>query len=354
MIKAVLAGGASLVAGGVIGLTLLAGGADAAPDLGPTAGLNVGAMPAAGRAYAPWYIRSAAQCRQLTPALLAAQGYQESRFDPDAASEAGAIGIAQFLPGTYATYGEDSDGDGVTGPTDPEDAIMAQGKFMCSLIKRAEQSGYPGSAVELALAGYNAGWGRVQEFGGVPPESFAKGQTFHYVHTITATAQKWAAAGAGVGIAGLGSGSGPDAVRRAYSQLGTPYSWGGGSPSGPSRGFCDDTNGYLNGQCSASHTEGYDCSSLTQYAWWPSLKLPRTAADQYKATASRPVSRADLRPGDLLFWSKGGTASIYHVAIYLGSGSIVQAPRTGKDVGVVGMDEAMPRGDYVGATRPGA
>ncbi|WP_329151246.1 bifunctional lytic transglycosylase/C40 family peptidase (plasmid) [Streptomyces niveus] len=337
----------------VIGTALMAAGADvSAPDLGPTAGLNTAAMPAAGRKWADWYVRSAAQCPQLSPALLAAQGYQESGFRTDIESEAGATGIAQFLPTTYATWGQDSDGDGVTGPNDPEDAIMAQGKFMCSMIKRAETSGYPGTPVELALAGYNAGWGRVQEYGGVPPESFAAGQTYHYVRIITATAKRWSVAAAG--ISGLGSGSGPDAVRRAYTQLGIPYSWGGGSPEGPTTGFCDGQNGYLNGSCSASRTEGFDCSSLVQYAWWPSLKLPRTAADQYRATASRPVSRNALAPGDLLFWSRGGTAAIYHVAIYLGDGSIVHTPRTGKSVTAVDIDAAMPTEHYVGATRPGA
>ncbi|WSD38180.1 C40 family peptidase (plasmid) [Streptomyces sp. NBC_01750] len=165
-----------------------------------------------------------------------------------------------------------------------------------------------------------------------------------------ATAKKWSH----VGISGLGSGSGPDAVRRAYTELGTPYSWGGGSPGGPTVGFCGGGGGYLHGECVAAHTAGFDCSSLTQFAWWPSLKLPRTAADQYQATVSRPVGKGDLRPGDLLFWSKGGTGAIYHVALYYGDGKILHAPRTGKTVTIADLDGAMPAREYVGATRPGA
>ncbi|KOV17170.1 peptidase [Streptomyces sp. XY511] len=348
---------AAVVVGGVVPTALfglIIAGASAVDasgrSTGMVGGLNLAAMPAAGRQWAPWYVKSAAQCPgKLTPALLAAQGYHESKFDPVVPSPAGAIGIAQFLPSTYATYGEDSDGDGMTGPTDPEDAIMAQGKFMCSLIKRAEKSGYGGDPIALALAGYNAGWGAVEDNKGIPPYKETRG----YVAAILETAKKWATA-MGPGVAGLGSGSGADAVRHAYTQLGVPYAWGGGTPGGPGTGFCDGRNGYLDGRCSASVTKGFDCSSLAQYAWWPSVKLPRTAADQYAATASRPVGRGDLKPGDLVFWSKSGPASIYHVGIYFGDGQVLHAPRTGKTVSIQPMDEAMPKGDYVGATRPGA
>ncbi|MCX4411575.1 NlpC/P60 family protein [Streptomyces sp. NBC_01764] len=134
--------------------------------------------------------------------------------------------------------------------------------------------------------------------------------------------------------------------------MGTPYAWGGGGPDGPSKGFCDGTNGYIDGQCVASSTIGFDCSSLVQYAFWPKTKLPRTAAAQYGATSDRPVSRSDLKPGDLLFWSHGGSGSIYHVAMYAGDGNVLQAPRTGRTVEVAPLTSAMPERDYYGATRP--
>ncbi|MCX4808969.1 bifunctional lytic transglycosylase/C40 family peptidase [Streptomyces sp. NBC_01214] len=327
---------------------------------GLVGGLNLSVMPAAGRQYAPWYVKSAAQCPgKLTPAILAAQGWTESLFNPNAEGPptqyGTAKGIAQFIDTTWPSYAEDADGDGTArGAYDPEDAIMAQGKYMCKLVKDAEASGYSGDPVSLALAGYNAGWGWVQYYKGVPPERFAEGQTYNYVREITANAKKWATALGGPGVAGLGTGSGPDAIRHAYSQLGIPYAWGGGTPGGPGLGFCDGRNGYLDGRCSASVTKGFDCSSLAQFAWWPSVKLPRTAADQYAATASRPVARGELKPGDLVFWSKSGPAGIYHVGLYFGDGQVLHAPRTGKTVSIQPMDEAMPKGDYVGATRPGA
>ncbi|MFJ2110800.1 peptidoglycan DD-metalloendopeptidase family protein [Streptomyces sp. NPDC087850] len=183
-------------------------GADTADSLGGTVvgGLNRGAMPAAGRQYAPWYTKAsqsvAGECPQLAPALLAAQGYQESGFNAGiegpATQYGTAKGIAQFIDSTWATWGKDEDGDGTAlGAKDPEDAIMAQARFMCSLVKKAGRSGYGSDPVRLALAGYNAGWGWVDHYKGVPPERFANGQTYHYVRIITATAARWSMATGG-------------------------------------------------------------------------------------------------------------------------------------------------------------
>ncbi|MER7952320.1 bifunctional lytic transglycosylase/C40 family peptidase [Streptomyces sp. NPDC096079] len=366
LVKAAIAVGTAIPLG-MLGLLLA--GASAVDASGPGVtlvnGLNLSLMPEKGRKYAPWYVKSAAQCPGLTPALLAAQGYQESGFNPEIegppTAHGTAKGIAQFIDSTWATWGRDEDGDGTAlGAKDAEDAIMAQGRYMCRMVHDGEKSGYDDDPVRLALAGYNAGWGWVSHFRGVPPIEFAReageaeGQTYHYVKVITENAAKWSAAIGSASLSGLGTGSGPDAVRHAASQLGVPYSWGGGTPSGPSRGFCDGRNGYLRGTCMASTTPGFDCSSLTQYAWWPSLKLPRVAADQYEVTASRPVAKDQLQPGDLMFWSKGGTRAIYHVAIYAGGGQVLHAPRTGKPVQIQAVDAAMPAADYVGATRPGA
>ncbi|MGW6876045.1 C40 family peptidase [Streptomyces xanthophaeus] len=301
-----------------------------------------------------WILKADEACPEpeMAPALLAAQLWAESQFKTsraEATSPVGAQGPAQFMPGTWATWGRDEDGNGQNSPWDIGDAVMAQGRMMCSLLKQAKSSGYSGDTRALALAGYNAGWGRVMEYRGVPPKSFAGGETYNYVQSILNSMSRFQGPGL---LEVSGSGSGPDALRKAAARAGTPYSWGGGGPSGPSTGFCDGTNGYLGGKCSASSTVGFDCSSLVQYAYWPSIKLPRVASDQYGATSDRPVSRQDLQPGDLLFWSHGGSGSIYHIAIYAGDGKVLHAPRTGRVVELQPLTEAMPVSDYYGATRP--
>ncbi|MFD4495567.1 NlpC/P60 family protein [Streptomyces sp. NPDC058486] len=335
-------------AAGVVLLVALIVVEDSDPTATESSTLVLANVPAE---FQPWIARADGACPEpeMTPALLASQLHRESAFTPSATSPAGAEGPAQFMPATWATWGRDDDLNGRDSPRDIGDSVMAQGRFMCSLLGEAKRSGYADDPRALALAGYNAGWGAVQRFRGVPPVSFARGETHRYVKSIMAGIPRFQSAGT---FQFSGSGRGPDALRRASVHLGTPYSWGGGTPSGPSPGFCDGANGYLRGTCSASSTTGFDCSSLAQYAYWPSLQLPRVASAQYGATSHHAVARRNLRPGDLLFWSHGGSGAIYHVALYAGEGNVLHAPRTGKNVEVVPLASAMPENDYYGATRP--
>jgi soluble lytic murein transglycosylase-like protein len=89
-------------------------------------------------------------------ALLAAQLYAESGFNPFAESPAGARGIAQFMPGTARAYGLED-------PFDAAAAIDAQAHLVSDLLRRF------GGEVALALAAYNAGPGAVERHGGIPP-----------------------------------------------------------------------------------------------------------------------------------------------------------------------------------------
>jgi soluble lytic murein transglycosylase-like protein len=100
-------------------------------------------------------IARAAQRYNVSATLLAAQLQKESSFNPFAVSDAGARGIAQFMPATAASYG-------LTNPYDPDAAIDAQARLMRDLLRRF-------GAVPLALAAYNAGPARVQACGCVPP-----------------------------------------------------------------------------------------------------------------------------------------------------------------------------------------
>lgn len=154
---------------------------------GAVAPLQPGMVPAP---YADDVEAAAAGCAGLSPALLATQLQQESGFDPAAVSPAGAQGIAQFIPGTWLTWGGDTDGDGDASAFDPEDAITAQGRLMCDLLRRAAVSGLDGDPVQLALAGYNAGWGAVTTHGGVPPYA----ETQAYVAAIVGGLQQFESA----------------------------------------------------------------------------------------------------------------------------------------------------------------
>ncbi len=108
-------------------------------------------------------------------------------------------------------------------------------------------------------------------------------------------------------------------VRRALSQRGVPYSWGGGSASGPSRGID-----------SGAGTVGFDCSGIVLYAFaGVGIKLPHYSGSQYNAGRKVPASQA--RRGDVIFY---GPNASQHEALYLGQGMMLEAPFTGSDVHV--------------------
>ena len=110
--------------------------------------------------FAPMLSR-AAQRWNVSATLLAAQLYAESGFNPFAVSEAGAQGIAQFMPGTAAAMGLDD-------PFDPDAAIDAQAHLMRDLLRQFAD-------VSLALAAYNAGPAPVAACGCVPPYPETRG-----------------------------------------------------------------------------------------------------------------------------------------------------------------------------------
>lgn len=119
--------------------------------------------------------------------------------------------------------------------------------------------------------------------------------------------------------------SGNKFVDTAKKYLGTPYVWGGASPS------------------------GFDCSGLMQYVYAQNgIKIPRVSQDQFKSGSA--VKSGNLAPGDLVFF-KGYTKDAQnpgHVGMYIGGGKYIQAPKTGDVVKVSSLSD---RSDYVGARR---
>ena len=119
------------------------------------AGVGRGAVPGfVPPRFAP-ALREAAQRWNVSAALLAAQLYAESGFNPFAVSRAGARGIAQFMPGTARLYG-------LADPFDAAASISAQAHLMRDLLRQF-------ASVSLALAAYNAGSDPVSRCGCVPP-----------------------------------------------------------------------------------------------------------------------------------------------------------------------------------------
>ncbi|MGW4671356.1 NlpC/P60 family protein [Streptomyces sp. NPDC004324] len=115
------------------------------------------------------------------------------------------------------------------------------------------------------------------------------------------------------------SSRGQEAVEYAVRQLGKPYQWGGAGP------------------------KSYDCSGLTSQAWnHAGQPIPRTSQEQWARLPRIPLS--ELRPGDLVVYFPEAT----HVALYLGGGKVVQAPRPGTRIKV----SPIAANPVLGAVRP--
>jgi NlpC/P60 family len=114
-------------------------------------------------------------------------------------------------------------------------------------------------------------------------------------------------------------------VQLAARYVGTPYVYGGSSPS------------------------GFDCSGLIYFALGKlGVNAPRTSQAQYAWT--KRVSPQALRPGDLVFLNFPGETGAGHVMIWLGNDKVLQAPQTGQKVQVSKFDPTRPGSNEWGAT----
>lgn len=131
----------------------------------------------------------------------------------------------------------------------------------------------------------------------------------------------WLGTGVMDEIKGSASEAGKKAVAFATQQIGKPYEWGAEGP------------------------KSYDCSGLTSQAWLDAgHPIPRTSQEQWKQL--RHVDIKDMRPGDLIIYFDDAS----HVALYIGDGAIVHAPRPGRTVTIAGAG-SMP---ILGVVRPDA
>lgn len=115
------------------------------------------------------------------------------------------------------------------------------------------------------------------------------------------------------------SGEGGEALRYAVAQIGKPYEWGAEGP------------------------KTFDCSGLTSQAWAAAGQgIPRTSQEQWKQLDRVAVEA--MRPGDLIIYNSDAS----HVAMYIGDGAIIHAPRPGRTVTIAGAG-SMP---ILGVVRP--
>ena len=117
-----------------------------------------------------------------------------------------------------------------------------------------------------------------------------------------------------------------DLIMNAMSLIGLSYRFGGNSP-----------------------TQGLDCSGFMQYIFKRSMgiTLPRTSAEM--ATVGQQVDRANLKPGDMVFFGSGGRVS--HVGMYIGNDRFIHAPRTGKRIEITSLSNHYWSARYATARR---
>lgn len=270
-------------------------------------------------AFVPWLLKAGVMCQGITAPLLAAQLEAENGFrhGPTApVSSTGAQGPAQFMPGTWKTWGKDYDNSGP--PPDVNsiaDAVMSQGALMCENYRLCAagvaDGSLAGDPVALALAAYNAGFGAVQRNGGMPSGGEYTTQTQPYVYKIMQRAKAFEASPSlgGMPPESVPITGGPTTIVDAATEFkGKKWVWGGGGVDGPTR-------------------DGFDSPGLTYYAVVRGTGgkevLPRTADEQWNV--GKEITLAEVQPGDLVFsgWDRHDRPS--HVGIALGNGEMIHA-----------------------------
>ncbi|GGN44597.1 C40 family peptidase [Streptomyces fuscichromogenes] len=234
-----------------------------------------------------------------------------------------AVGPFQFLPSTWASIGEDANGDKVADPHNADDAALGAAVYLCGTGRDLTQR----TQLKAAILHYN--------------------HSSEYVATVLGWIDQYTAAAEDPNLTNV-TAKVRTVIEAALSQRGVPYSWGGGNAQGPSYGICCSPSGK-----SGTSIKGFDCSGLTLYAYARAgVQLPRTAAAQAGVGQRIPSSLGTgvLKVGDLVFfaYAPGHDSTIYHVGIYAGNGRMINAARPGT---TVRLDAVSTMSGYAGGAR---
>lgn len=116
-------------------------------------------------------------------------------------------------------------------------------------------------------------------------------------------------------------------VNLAHAKIGSPYVWGAEGPN------------------------SFDCSGLTSYVYKQAagISLPRSSSAQ--AGYGKTVSKSNLQPGDLVFFTTNGTGNVSHVGIYIGGGNMIHSPKPGQSVHITSINSSYYTSKFVTAKR---
>lgn len=264
------------------------------------------------------YIAAASRF-QLPWSLLAGIGMEETNHGRNTTtSSAGAQGLMQFMPATFARYAVDGDVDGKTTITSDADSIYSAANY---LVASGALHGPDG--IRGALYAYNHALWYVND---------VLYYTAAYTgEDITANPCVTLDTSANTGPLPL-TGTRPPivAVNAALAWIGTPYSWGGGNAHGPTAGICCSPSGHDD-----RHIIGFDCSGLVLYAYAQiGIHLPHVAHDISHHSGGQPIPPDfnQMKPGDTIGFSYTPGGNVFHIGLYLGDGQMLDSDSRGVSI----------------------
>ncbi len=262
--------------------------------------------------------QSAAAAYHVPWTLLAGIGMEETDHGRNnTTSSAGAQGLMQFIPATFASFGVDGNADGTIAINDDADSLYSAAHY---LVASGAHNGPDG--IRQALYAYNHALWYVNDVL-YYAAAYAGGDI---TENPCVTADTQTGTGGGVPVV-TGAGSTATVINAAMSYLGTRYSWGGGTASGPSYGICCSPHGQ-----DARNILGFDCSGLVLYAYAQiGVRLDHLADTIAYRSGGQIIPRdfTQMLPGDVIGFAYRPGGHVFHVGIYLGNGQMVDSDSSG-------------------------